>query len=174
MSLLWYVPIRAALVERGFEDIQLADFAATLPVTFVSTRVVRRVDRGQPSLVRWTRAIAALPPNTVARGERSIFCGALALWWAGCFPERVTRRGGPGMIRAYVDFAVAALAQGGALLRGQQVDAEVYVGAARHSDTIRHVLTEVRQDYLGRDAHTARGRIDRWLARLRPATGPSD
>ncbi|HEV8305696.1 MAG TPA: hypothetical protein VGQ25_12075 [Gemmatimonadales bacterium] len=36
---------------------------------------------------------------------------ALALWWAGCFPEWVRRRmAGRGMLRAYVTFAAQALA----------------------------------------------------------------
>src|SRR5205823_5311933 len=38
LSILWYVPVRAALRARGVSDVELADYAATLPVVFATWR----------------------------------------------------------------------------------------------------------------------------------------
>src|SRR6266516_2235735 len=41
LPILWYVPVRAALRARGVSDVELADYAATLPVVFTTWRAVR-------------------------------------------------------------------------------------------------------------------------------------
>src|SRR5437773_411824 len=111
LTLLWYVPVRAALRARGVADVELADYAATLPVVFATWRAVRTVARGETGLDVWSRYVASLPDGTVAQAEGAADVAALALWWAGIFPERVTRRAaGAGMLRAYVAFAAQALA----------------------------------------------------------------
>src|SRR6266704_2365018 len=42
LPILWYVPVRAALRARGVSDVELADYAATLPVVFTTWRGARR------------------------------------------------------------------------------------------------------------------------------------
>src|SRR6266568_1412088 len=46
LPILWYVPVRAALRARGVSDVELADYAATLPVVFTTWRAVRTEARG--------------------------------------------------------------------------------------------------------------------------------
>lgn len=169
LPLLWYIPIRAALCQWGVQDIELADYAATLPVAFVSTRAVRRIAKGETGLSSWSRVIEALPGGSVARAEGAAYCGALALWWAGCFPEYLERRGGAGMVRAYVDFAATALGMSADVLQSRAPRlAELYARAADQSPAIRDALGEARRDYLGPQAHTAEGRLNRFLDRLDP------
>lgn len=171
LTLLWYVPVRAALRERGENDIQLADYTATLPVAFVSSRSVRRVGLDEPALTRLIRAVEAVPRRTIAQGERAANCAALALWWAGCFPERITRHGGPGMVRAFTDFASTALQRAAQVFSVRAPDAaELFDRAAHQAPLLRETLAHVRVDYLGRAAHTQQGRLARYLSRLRPFT----
>src|SRR5216684_2811846 len=111
LTLLWYVPVRAALRARGVTDVELADYVATVPVVFATWRAVRAVAQGETGISLWWRYVASLPDGTVAQAEGAADVAALALWWAGCFPEWVTRRAaGRGMVRAYVTFAGQALA----------------------------------------------------------------
>src|SRR5205809_5124721 len=111
LTLLWYVPIRAALRARGVSDLELADYVATLPVVFATWRAVRTVAHGETGIGLWQRYVESLPEGTVAQAEGAADVAALALWWAGCFPEWVMRRAaGRGMLRAYVTFAAQAFA----------------------------------------------------------------
>src|SRR5712691_6879104 len=117
LTLLWYVPIRAELRAHGVTDIALADYAATLPVVFATSRALRSVARGDNGVTVWWRFVSSLPSSTVAQAEGAADSAALALWWAGCFPEWVARRGaGRGMIHAYVTFAGQMLALAAELL----------------------------------------------------------
>lgn len=167
LALLWYVPLRATLRARGLPDVELADYTATLPVVFTSSRVTRRVTNGHGGLATWWSSIEAMPSGTVAQGEQAADCAALALWWAGCFPEAVGRRGGSGMVRAYVTFAAHALTlASGILLRWAPDAADVFARAAKTTDVLWEALSSVRQDYLGADAHSSEGRLERFLARL--------
>src|SRR2546428_5861093 len=103
LTILWYVPVRAALRARGVSDVELADYAATVPVVFATWRAVRTVARGETGISVWGRHLASLPDGTVAQAEAAADVAALALGWAGCFPQGVTRRAaGRGMVRAYV------------------------------------------------------------------------
>ena len=170
LTLLWYVPIRAALRERGVPDIDLADYTATLPVVFTSTRASRKVAGGETGIALWWGSITSLPGGAVAQAERAADVGALALWWAGCFPEWVARRGaGTAMIRAYVAFAAQALRLSARLIERRVPDAaSLYARAAERTHALHAALEEARSDYLGRDVHTPEKRLERFLARLSP------
>ena len=172
MTLLWYVPIRAALRGRGEHDIQLADYTATLPLAFLTSRSGTTLARGEGTLAIWARAIRSLPRNSVAQGERAAHCGALALWWTGLFPEWVSRRSqGHGMIRAYVDFAAGALELAGRTLRAAAPNsAELYSAASDRAHLLHEALHDVGRDYVGPDAHTSDGRLKRYLSRLQPTS----
>ncbi len=170
LTLLWYVPIRAELRARGVTDIELADYAATLPVVFATTRALRGVARGGNGggVTVWWRFVASLPPSTVAQAEGAADSAALALWWAGCFPEWVARRGaGRGMIQAYVTFAGQMLALAAELLEARAPDvASLWARAAEQRVALHAALAEARSDYLGPDVHSADSRLRRFLRRL--------
>lgn len=170
LSLLWYVPVRATLRQRGEGNIELADYTASLPVAFLSARAGKRLAGGDGTLAAWTSAIHALPADTVAQGEQAAYCGALALWWTGVFPEWIGRRAqGEGMIRAYVDFAAGALALAARTLWNiAPRPAALYGAAAERTGVLREALYDVGRDYLGRDAHTQEGRLQRYLERIAP------
>lgn len=174
LSLLWYVPVRAALRARGVSDVELADYAATLPVVFATTRALRAVARGENGIAVWWRYLASLPDGTMAQAEGAADVAALALWWAGCFPEWVTRRAaGRGMLRAYVTFAADALALAARILGRGGPGASVASFCARAADqaeSLHGALAEARRDYLGRDVHSAGSRLERFLDRLGPSS----
>src|SRR5207247_528539 len=92
---------------------------------------------------------------------------ALALWWAGCFPEWVARRAaGRGMLRAYVTFAAQALALAARILGGSGAVAPVapfWARAAGAAEALHAALAEARRNYLGRDVHSADQRLERFL-----------
>ena len=169
LSILWYVPVRAALRARGVSDVELADYAATVPVVFASWRAVRTVARGDTGIGVWWRYVASLPDGTVAQAEGAADAAALALWWAGCFPEWVTKRGAcRGMVRAYVTFAGQALALAARILASRGPVASLCARAADQADALHAALAEARRDYLGRDTHSADSRLERFLSRLGP------
>src|SRR5229473_2621516 len=101
LTLLWYVPVRAALRARGVTDVELADYVATVPVVFAT----------------WRAARAA----------------------------RILARQGP----------VSSLC----------------ARAAEEAEALHAALAEARRDYLGRDAHGAGSRLERFLSRLGPDSG---
>lgn len=167
LTLLWYVPVRAALRARGVGDVELADYAATLPVVFSTSQAVRAVARGERGLAVWWRYVSSLPAGTVAQAEGAADAAALALWWAGCFPESVARRGGGNaMIRAYVTFAAQALALAARLLERRIGEAALYARAGERAEALHAALFEARSDYLGRDVHAPERRLERFLRRL--------
>ncbi len=171
LTILWYVPVRAALRARGVCDVELADYAASVPVVFATWQAVRAVARGETGIGLWWRYVASLPDGTVAQAEGAADVAALALWWAGCFPEWVTRRAtGRGALRAYVTFARQALALAARILAPRGPVASLCGRAADEAETLHAALAEARRDYLGRDAHSTERRLDRFLSRLGPSS----
>ena len=161
LSLLWYVPVRAALLARGVTEVGVADYAATLPVVFATWRAVKNVAHGETGIEVWWRYVTSLPDGTVAQGEGAADVAALALWWAGCFPEWVMRRAaGRGMLRAYVTFAAQALTLASRILGGARPVAPDEAAA------IQQALAEARRDYLGKSVHSSHSRLERFLGRL--------
>jgi hypothetical protein len=164
LSILWYVPVRAALRARGVSDVELADYAATLPVVFATWRAVRTIAHGETGIGVWWRYVTSLPDGTTAQAEAAADVAALALWWAGCFPEWVSRRmAGQGMLRAYVTFAAQAL-ELAARIYGPH--GPLYGRAAEKVEALHAALIETRRDYLGRDVHSPHSRLERFLGRL--------
>jgi hypothetical protein len=152
LPILWYVPVRALLRGRGEENITIADFTATIPVAFVSSRSARRFGLGEPALTTWTRTLTSLPTGSVAQAQRAAYCAALAIWWAGCFPERVNRSGGAGMLRAYIDFAAGAFERAARILHAKSPDtSSVYADASDKAEIICTTLRSARENYLGKD-----------------------
>ena len=101
------------------------------------------------------------------RAERAAYCAAVALWWAGCFPERIESVGGAGTLRAYSDFAGAALDQAARILEGHTPDqARLYARVATRTSVLLEALRDTKADYLGRAVHSPGGRLGRYLSRL--------
>src|SRR5881396_3576499 len=145
LPILWYVPVRAALRARGVSDVELADYAATLPVVFTTWRAVRTVARGETGIGVWWRYVASLPDGTVAQAEGAADVAALALWWAGWFTAWVARRAaGRGMLRAYVTFAAQALALAARILAPRGPMASLCARAADEAEALHAALAEAR------------------------------
>jgi hypothetical protein len=168
LTLLWYVPVRAQLRQRGVTDILLADYAATLPVVFATTHSQQSIAKGENGMAEWWRFVAGLPQGTVAQAEAAADAAALALWWAGCFPEWVERGGsGNGMVRAYVTFAGRMLALAADLLEvTAPEEAFLCCRAADARNELHAALAEARVDYIGEDTHSSESRLNRFLKRL--------
>jgi hypothetical protein len=168
LTLLWYVPVRAQLRQRGVTDILLADYAATLPVVFATTHSQHSIAKGENGMSEWWRYVAALPQGTVAQAEAAADSAALALWWAGCFPEWVERGGsGTGTVRAYVTFAGRMLALAADLLEvSAPEEAFLCNRAAEARNELHAALVEARADYIGDDTHSSESRLNRFLKRL--------
>jgi hypothetical protein len=168
LTLLWYVPVRAQLRHRGVTDIVLADYAATLPVVFADTQSQRAIAQGENGMDEWWRYVAALPRGTVGQAEAAADAAALALWWAGCFPEWVERGGtGRGTVRAYVTFAGRMLALAADLLEAKAPEeAALFARAAEARTELHGALAEARADYIGEDPHSSESRLNRFLRRL--------
>src|SRR2546427_3249863 len=79
-TLLWDIPIRAELRVRGVTDVQLADYTATLPVVFATSRPGRVVARGENGGAVWGRVVSSLPPSTVAQAGRAADSAPPAVW----------------------------------------------------------------------------------------------
>lgn len=172
LTLLWYVPVRAALRARGVRDVELADYTASVPVVFAARSAALGVARGETGIGVWWRYVASLPDATSAQGEAAADVGALALWWAGCFPEWVTRRhAGRGALQAYVAFAAQALGLAARILASRGQAGSLCARAAAETEALYGALAETRRDFLGADAHTAEGRLARFLSRIEG--GPS-
>src|SRR5712692_8932786 len=146
LTLLWYVPIRAQLRVRGVTDILLADYAATLPVVFATSQ----------------------SRTAIAQAEAAADAAALALGWAGCFPEWVERgSSGRGTVRAYVTFAGRMLALAADLLESSAPEEAALCARAADARTELHAaLAEARVEYIGDDPHSSESRLNRFLRRL--------
>jgi hypothetical protein len=79
------------------------------------------------------------------------------------------------MLRAYVTFAAQALALAARILAPRGPVASLCARAAEDAEALHAALAEARRDYLGRDAHSAGSRLERFLSRLGPgsATPPT-
>ena len=167
LTLLWYVPVRAALRERGESAVDLADYTASVPLAFVRIPTAAAGTQGWAGLADFQRAISSLPRDTLVRGERAADCGVVALWWAACFPERLYHRAGKGIVRAYVAFAAGAFSEAARILGNTMPEiAQLLTAGSERIDQLYGALRSTAVDYLGRNAHTADGRINRHLARL--------
>src|SRR5688572_17443638 len=168
LTLLWYIPIRAQLKMRGVTDIALADYAATLPVVFATSHTQTAIAQGENGMAEWWRFVAALPSGTVAQAEAAADSAALALWWAGCFPEFVERGGASrGTVRAYVTFAGRMLALAADLLEvSAPEEAALFARVAEARTELHAALAVARGDYIGEDPHSSESRLNRFLRRL--------
>src|SRR5436190_1292430 len=130
--------------------------------------LVDEIARGENGMAEWWRFVAALPQGTVAQAEAAADAAAVALWWAGCFPEWVERgSSGSGMVRAYVTFAGRMLALAADLLESSAPEEASLCSRAAEARTELHAaLAEARVDYIGEDPHSSESRLNRFLRRL--------
>jgi hypothetical protein len=166
LPLLWYVPIRGTLLRSGEPHVALADYAASLCVTFADARALRLGAPGSAGIADWWRGIQALPAGSVARGERAADAAGLALWWGGCFPVWA-EHGGRGGVEAYTTFACAAYAAAADTLRQRQPNtAPLLAYLAVRAKVVRDAIADTARDYLALGAHTEAGRLERYFDRL--------
>lgn len=167
LPLLWYVPVRAELLARHEASIGVADFAATVPLIFLRART-RSTRFTDTYLTDWVRTVESLPRGTTGRAEAAARCAARALWWAGCFPTHLEDRYGAGSRKAFLTLAASMLREAASIMATRASDlADLYLRVAGEIDLLGDTLRTVAVDYLGKDAHTAGSRLDRYLARLR-------
>lgn len=101
-GLVFYLLVRHALLESDITDRVLADYLATLLVTFGRSRRAFRPDDDIGELMHLVDIVAA---GDDATGERAFMLrahlGEFALWLSGLFPDHITarvqRRGAPGL-----------------------------------------------------------------------------
>jgi hypothetical protein len=166
MLLLWYVPVRAELLAKDEQNIGVADLTATVPLVFLRERPGSVQAEGD-LVSEWIAAVGSVPRGTVARAEIASRCGARALWWTGCFPGHLRDRYGAGARRAFLHVAATMLHEAARTLAGRAPElATLYTRAADEVDLLSDALHAVSRDYIGPDAHTPQGRLDRYLARL--------
>ncbi|HSR15326.1 MAG TPA: hypothetical protein VLL51_06210 [Gemmatimonadales bacterium] len=148
-SLFFYVMVRHALLARGLDDREVADYCAALIREFGLRDRAWRVAAVDDEQHRYL--VDLLADLTRSSGERQfrvmVHLGNHALWLAGLFPERITarreRRGSPGLgyydtlgYRGYAEASEHWLAARVGL-------AGVLSTAAAHFTTVRGALNDV-------------------------------
>jgi hypothetical protein len=167
-SLVFYLLVRHALLEDGMQDRVVADYLATLLLSFGQADRAYRIDQeGAP--LRYLVDIAREAEQ--ASGRRAFLLrahlGEFALWLSGLFPDHITarvqRRGAPGL-RYYEEMGAA-----GYRMAARFADAErhgvdgVYAQCADSFPTLRVALNRVADRHL----FPARGdRIERLLRQI--------
>jgi hypothetical protein len=169
LPVMWYVPIRAELKKAGEKSIALADYVAGIPVLFSSPDSAALVTKTEPMLHTWLEGVERLPSNTVAQAERAVEVAALAIWWSGCFPERVTGKVSEDSdaLRAYHDLASQMFNLVGRIMSVKiPTVAAFYLGIAARTTVIGTALACVSKNFLGPAAHSPNERLNRFLGRL--------
>jgi hypothetical protein len=165
--LLWYVPVRAELLARHESNIRVADFTATVPLLFMRAKH-RSAPFTDAHITDWMRIVESLPRGTTGRAEAASRSAARALWWAGCFPDHLEDRYGSGARRAFLTFAATMLHEAARIIASKASDlSDLYGQVAGEVDLLSDALQAVAVDYLGKDAHTVSGRLERYLSRMR-------
>jgi hypothetical protein len=101
--LVFYILVRHALLEDGFDDRTLADYIAAILVEFGRAGRANQADREDGQTFHYLADI--VEAMEVATGQRAFLLrthlGNFALWLTGLFPDyitaRVERRGAPGL-----------------------------------------------------------------------------
>lgn len=152
-QLVFYVLVRHALLEDGIADLALADYIASLLLTFGRTTRAFRVEDGEQEFHHLVDIVAA---GNESDGRQAfllrVHLGEFALWLSGLFPDHITarvqRRGAPG-IRYF-----------------EQMGSAGYRMASRFADAEQHGLDRVYVECAGafRSLRTSLNRIaDRYL-----------
>jgi len=106
----------------------------------------------------------------VAQAEAAADAAALALWWAGCFPEWVERGGtGQGMVRAYVTFRRPhARARRPISARSIRSRGSGALRARRRTRALSCTRRSSKRapTNIGDDPHSSESRLNRFLRRL--------
>lgn len=167
-EMVFYLLVRHALLEDGLEDRLLADYVATLLVSFGRAGRAFHVEDGDQEFHHLVDIVTAAGQ---ASGSRAFLLrahlGEYALWLSGLFPDHITarvqRRGAPGL-----DY-YEELGSFGYRRAAEHVDAEqhglggVYRRCAEGFPTLRSALNRISDRYL----FPARGdRIERLLRQV--------
>jgi hypothetical protein len=166
--LVFYLLVRHALLEQGFDDLTTADYLTALLLEYGRGRRAYRVEAAGPlELPYLADHVEAL---ATARGRQAFLLeahlGELALWLSGLFPDwiehRRNRRGAPGL--SYYE----ELGSTGYRLAAGRDDAErhglgpLYRNCARHFPVLRVALNRLAD----RHFFPGSGGIDRLLRQV--------
>ena len=67
LTLLWYIPVRAAMVQRGTTDIDLTDYTASLPIAFLEMAPRKMLAHRDAGLETWWHSIKFPSFSTMIR-----------------------------------------------------------------------------------------------------------
>lgn len=157
-SLYFYILVRQALLSRGLDDRDLADYCAALLREFGQGDRAHRIAPVDDHRHRFL--VEILNDLQAATGERQfrvlVHLGNYALWMAGVFPRRIeavrSRRGGPDLTyydalgcRGYAEASDHWLA-------GRTGLAPLFRTAAEQFPTVRGAINDVSEVMRGRAA----------------------
>ena len=154
-SLVFYVLVRHALLERGITDRTLADYISALVINYGKERRAFRVQDDGP--VEYEYLVDLVSAAESSRGERAYMLhahlGDFALWLSGLFPDHITarvqRRGAPPLdyyerlgatgYRSAADFT-AAMTSGMKQIYRDAADSFTDLRVALNSISDRHLV----------------------------------
>jgi hypothetical protein len=150
-SLFFYVLVRHALCDEGFDDRCLADYLAALLREFGVRSRANQVDRIDDHEHHYLVDILTDLAHT--SGDRhfkvSLHLGNYALWLTGLFPDRIRarlRRGGPSL-GYYESLGQRGFAEASEHAQAEWVGLhEILETTAEHFTGVRRALNRVRSD----------------------------
>jgi hypothetical protein len=150
-SLFFYVMVRHALLARGLDDRDVADYCAALLREFAIRDRAWRIGPVDDHQHRYL--VDILADLSASTGERQfrvmVHLGNHALWLAGLFPRRIAavrhRRGGPGL-RYYDTLGCRGYGEASGHWLAPKVGLErVLRTTAEHFSTVRGALNDVSE-----------------------------
>lgn len=170
-ALVFYVLVRQALLEGGIDDRGLADYVASLVVSFGrSGRAYRISEKAEEEF----RYLVDVVTSMSDAGERKAFLlrahlGNYSLWISGLFPDylqaRVRRRGAPS-IRYYEQMGSAGFRMASESPQAEALGIEgIYRDVSDHFGGVRAALNRVSDRYLWPGAGNPVERLLREVAR---------
>jgi hypothetical protein len=169
-SLVFYLLIRHALLERGIDDRTLADYIAAILVEFGREDRAYRIDPADPE--RYYYLVDLVAAMDTPDGRRRFLVrahlGNFALWLSGVFPDRVTarveRRGAPGLDYFEKLGASGYRMAADSRLADQHGLSDLYVAAAEVFPELRVALNQVSDRYLFPSRARSVGRLLRQVS----------
>lgn len=171
-AVIFYVLVRQALLEGDVRDPAIADFLATLVVTFGDGSRAYRVSHDSEEefhyLVDLVARLGEAPEDSREAFLLRSHLGNYALWLTGLFPDfvesRVRRRGAPPM-NYYESMGSSGYRAAAATVQARSLGVEgLFEGAAREFKRMRQALNRVSDRHLWRGGGDPVGRLFREVA----------
>lgn len=168
-GVIFYVLVRQALLERGLDDADAADFVASVLLAFGNSDRAYRIREGDDSEYFY---LVDLVARTSEASEHEAFLlrshlGNFSLWLAGLFPDyletRSRRRGAPSL-RYYDDMGASGYAEASRSRSAESLGIDGVLGrVGLHFREVRTALNVVSDRYLWPAAGDPVGRLLRGL-----------